>query len=247
MSVLLTFDSTDFPDQKATDLSINISPPIKLPNLNYEAGLIRVNTYYSTHNITAERGNNILTFSADGGSTWETITISDGIYSLESLNTVIGYRLTVLGYNKDDIVLQPEDGVYSSGKTQFILQTGFQIDMSASNNFRLLLGWNASVITSSSTSPNFGNVNLGVHTWQIRSDLIEGSYTSGVQEDILFTFTPNKPPNSNLDIEPRNPLFLQIRENQINRIYLKLTDQDGNVLKLADGDAIIYTILIKEM
>ena len=52
----------------------------------YEIGLIQGSIWYSWYNISSEFNNNQLRYSADNGSTFNTVTFDDGIYSVNAIN-----------------------------------------------------------------------------------------------------------------------------------------------------------------
>ena len=87
----------------------------------------------SWQNIRSEYNNNKVVVSKDGGSTWETLTIPDGVYDYENLNDFFANEL---GKDKITIFLN-----MSTFKVLITLASGYQIDFSKSGNFNDLLGF----------------------------------------------------------------------------------------------------------
>ena len=62
-------------------------PVLKLQNdMTYEIALDKVTMTYSWHNISDQYQNNQIKHSTDGGTSWETVTFTDGMYTYSDLN-----------------------------------------------------------------------------------------------------------------------------------------------------------------
>ena len=98
------------------------------PKMRQELAVDKVSMTYSWHNVTREYQNNTIRYSHDAGSSWNTITIPDGMYSYSDLNDFIHNSMEVDGYKSPDRTYDIN--------LQFILST-YKIVIELSNNFRL--------------------------------------------------------------------------------------------------------------
>ena len=114
---------------KPDDFTIKFSPQLHLdPNMRHELAVDKVSMTYSWHNITQEYQNNTIRYSHDAGSSWNTITFPDGMYSYSDLNDFIHNSMDVDGYKSPD-------GTYDINLL-FILST-YKVVIELSNNFHL--------------------------------------------------------------------------------------------------------------
>lgn len=74
---------------KSHDFIVRFNPPLNLnPEMKHYLALDRLSMTYSWYNIRSEYGNNKIKYTQDG-STWQTITFSDGMYSCSDMNDYI--------------------------------------------------------------------------------------------------------------------------------------------------------------
>ena len=74
---------------KPNDFIIRFNPPLKLdPERNCYLALDRLSMTYSWYNIRSDYGNNTIKYTHDG-TTWHTITFTDGMYSYSDINDYI--------------------------------------------------------------------------------------------------------------------------------------------------------------
>jgi len=85
-SILLTSNTSDF--------TTSIYPPIQLDD-DWQVGLMNFSVCNNIQNITAK--NNISKYSIDNGATWTTITLTPGIYEIDTINSEINRLMTVNG------------------------------------------------------------------------------------------------------------------------------------------------------
>ena len=79
---------------KPGDFTVKFNKPIVLdPNKQYAVALNKiVNMSFTWHNIEAERNNQLITYSSDGGKTYHDITFPDGVWQYKSINKHISRR-----------------------------------------------------------------------------------------------------------------------------------------------------------
>jgi len=74
----------------------HVTAPLPLyPKRRYELALVRLETYHSIPNIT--EANNTFVYSPNNGTTWKTITLSEGSYEMAQINAAIQRQLEVNG------------------------------------------------------------------------------------------------------------------------------------------------------
>ena len=258
MSIVITVDSSTLPTQNPSELRVNVNPPIILPNLAFEVGMSRINTWYTHYNITAVLLNNTFRYSNDNASTWVDIVIPDGIYSMENIDTYIHSQLKVNGDTTTDgsgndvfpITIQPEGAVFSTGRSEIVIDSvnftpAFQVDLQSSvPGLQDLLGYDDQILTATAVSENIADINNGVNAWHVHSNLVGQSYTNGVSSDVIYQFTPRVAPGSNVQEEPNNIIYVQVASKIISNVTLKLTDQQNRLISL-NGENITYQLHIR--
>ena len=74
---------------KPHDFMVKFNPPLKLDSgFRHYLALDRLSMTYSWYNIRSSYGNNTIKYTHDG-STWNTITCTDGMYSYSDINDYI--------------------------------------------------------------------------------------------------------------------------------------------------------------
>ena len=73
------------------DFTVRFDPTLVLSKYKmiHELAVDRLSMTYSWHNITTTYDNNVVRYSPDNGSSWETITFEDGMYSYEDIKMII--------------------------------------------------------------------------------------------------------------------------------------------------------------
>ena len=73
---------------RSENFSVNYTPPIELDyDKHYEIGMESCYLWYSWYNISSALGNNIFVYH--NGRAKASITIPDGSYNIDDLNTVV--------------------------------------------------------------------------------------------------------------------------------------------------------------
>ena len=84
---------------KTHDFKIKLETTLKLDrNKKHEIAVDTVMLTYSWHNVTENYNNNKIKHTHDGGTSWETITFADGMYSYEDLNDYIHQHMVKEGH-----------------------------------------------------------------------------------------------------------------------------------------------------
>jgi hypothetical protein len=258
MSLSLTLASDvairEDPGNTASDFLVSFFPPIELGSLAWQVALLQFDGWFTTFNITS--GNAVLVWSLDNNVTPISIPVPDGNYAVQDLNDLLAqsmrnnggtgtdpitgrvtYGVTILpNFNTNRVVIVIDNTV-GVGNT-------FTFDLSVVGNLSTLLGFNPSVITTTTNGPFEPRFNAGVDQWQVRCDLIRNSYSNGIEADILFNFVPQVPPSAHVTIQPLHLSYLQVNKSQINSVRIRLTDQNGNLLNF-NGQNVVVTLKLK--
>ena len=123
---------------KPEDFMIKFMPPIYLSEeKRCGIALDRLSMTFSWHHINITYGNNQIKYSNDTGSTWETISFVDGMYSYDDLNDYIQSAVSQNGDDKEGINLI---FVLSSYRVIVDLKKNWQLDL-RNSKFSDLIGF----------------------------------------------------------------------------------------------------------
>ena len=103
-----------------------------------------------------------------------------------------------------------------------------------------LLGSIESKITKDKNGENVPNLEI-IELVLVHCNLVNNDY----QQDsrILYTFVPNKPFGSLLEVSPPNHIFLKTFNSEFQEIKVRFTDQSSKPLEV--GDKINLTLIVK--
>jgi len=242
MNFLLALDKES---GETDNFTIRYDDDIKLdPKYSWQGALVQAQLWYSYNNISAELGNNTLTYN--NGTTDRTITFEDGLYSVPELNEALHREMDVLGdyggtgsSRTYDINLLPDP---STRKVYLELNEAggsYTIDFSNGSTSDLyeLLGFADGVTYSASTlAPNLADITRGINALRIHCDLFDSSYIreEGSSSDIIYQFVPEVPSGSAISIRPNQRIYLPIKimKNSIRNIRVAIRDNLGRRVNL---------------
>jgi len=222
-----------------SDFRIHFPININLDNdLNYELGLMWFTSYNTIYNITNE--NNIFNFSKDGGKTFQTIIINPGAYEIKEIDSEIKTKTGL----KDLISIQPQ---ISTGKVIMTLGENIQIDFIKKYSLNELLGFEKKVYKDRiNISENLAKI-TNITDINIECDLVNGNYSNGNLDNILYSFPANTVPLGYKFIERMNPPnYLPISRKIISDIHIQIVDQDGKVINF-NGEKINLYLHLKQV
>ena len=93
-------------------------------------------------------------------------------------------------------------------------------------------------------SENFINI-LPVNSVLVNVDCVTSSYVKGAPSSVLYSFFPRVSPGVKIIQEPYQRLYLPIIPQDIHRIRLTLTDQNGKILDLRGEELTELYIYVK--
>lgn len=230
------------------DFTTTFSSLIRTPqNDGWKVALHSATIYYSWYNITSSFGNNVIRYSKDAGSTWETdIIIPNGIYGLNDINSYLQSQLLLRGdYSGTlaepvyDIAILPN---FNTLRTVVVLQNSYQLDMTQGTLYKLL-GLNPQIYTVTSQGTSKVDINKGVDRVNIECSIVDGSYSGGISGNSIYSFTPSVPPGGAQVENPRNLVFLPINGDSFSTVRIRITDQNGNLLDLNKENTNVVLVL----
>ena len=99
--------------------------------MTHKSGLHKVTITYSWHNISDQYKHNTIKYSTDGGTSCETVTFVDGMYTYSDLNDYIHQYMNKKGKKTAD-----KNGDKYHINLSFILST-YRILIQIDNNYQL--------------------------------------------------------------------------------------------------------------
>lgn len=233
--------------ESTDDFTIYFTSPLELIGNNAIA-LTECNVWYSWNNIHSDYGNQL--FRYYNGSSYKTITIPNGTYSIDDLNNYVhsimkanGDYTTVSGVDTFSINLTPN---YNTFKLDITIANSYKLDLSTGTLY-VMLGFSAQELTSSQSGTSNVDITNGVSKILLHCDLCTGGYQSGTNSDIILSFQANDKPSSLLEIKPFRPIFLATnKSDKIQSIRFYLTDTLSRRVNL-NGESLNITLEIKKL
>jgi len=222
MSIVISSNTTDW--------TTTFSPPLYLnPQRKYELALVNLETYNSIPNIT--EANNKFVYSPDAGATWKLIALPHGSYEVAQINTEIQRQLAANG-DWDPVANRHfiEVGANKSTLRAFIdiFHEEYEVNMRLSS-LRALLGFDEGVLGKGyNEGENPVDINQ-VDSILVNCDIVSGSFRSGAQQPVIYSFFPNVSPGYKIVETPRNLVFLPVAQaGNIQRVRVWLADQKNS-------------------
>lgn len=243
--------------QPTDNFTTQFDPPLPLyrkPGKTWMVSLHKLNCWYSYYNISAALYNNNK-IRIDVGAGFQDIIIPDGVYNIYQLSDKI----------KEIIAAPPISGnpafvsiVPNFPELRIILQidagSGYSIDLNpaTASDFYILLGFSAAQvaapITVTTQGADVGNVTVGIDNLYVNCSLVRGSWFRSKSGRVIFSFVPNTPPGSNIEIIPQQPIYLPIDDgtDHIREITMSITDNEGRRVDF-NGEDFQYLLHFKLM
>ena len=217
---------------KETDWVTSFNQPIILDlNKRYKLALVNLETYYSIPNIDST--NNRFVYSND--SDLKTIMLPTGSYEITQINNEIQRQLAVNGdWGETDQKHHITIGANTATLNSFINITNedFAVIMGLST-IRTILGFNAQTLTEGYHESDQPVNILTINSILVNCNIISGSYVSGIQQPVLYSFFPDVSPGEKIVEKPQHLVYLPITiAGNISSVRIWLTDQDGNPINL---------------
>ena len=171
------------------------------------------------------------------------LRIGEKLIALSNLSIYYTWRTIKSSYNNNQFKISAatwndkfelSDGSYSICQIFKIILSIFQ------NNTEKLLGSTENKITKDKKGENVPHLEI-TEVVLVHCNILNNSY----QQDsrVLYTFVPNKPFGSLLEISPTNHIFLKTFNSEYDEIKVWFTDQNSKPLEIEDK--INLTMVIK--
>ena len=216
---------------KGSVIEQDIFPPIVLDeNKNYVVAVLSVVTFNSIPNV--HEGMNKFYWNEEGIS--KETTIPTGSYELVGINQ---YLRSAMGANV---------GIFPNKNTlTAVIHSEYDIDFSQPNSIRPLLGFGKRIIPAGTNESEMPVNILNVNTISVECNIASGSYKNGKPSRAIYQLVIDVPSGYKIISYPQNILFFPIQQRYIDRISLKLTDQDNKLVDFR-GESVTIRLQIKQ-
>ena len=198
--------------------------------------LSNLSIYYTWRNIKSLYNNNKFKISAP---TWnDKFELPDRSYSVSDIQDYFKYILKKHGENTN----KPSVQIYVNkieNRITFKVKKGYSLELLTPETMKLL-GSTENKITKDKNGENVPHLEI-TEVVLVHCNIVNNDY----QQDsrVLYTFVPNKPFGSLLDISPTNHIFLKTFNSEYNEFEVWFTDQNSQPLEIEDK--INLTMVIK--
>ena len=198
--------------------------------------LSNLSVYYTWKNIKSLCNNNKFKISAP---TWnDEFELQDGSYSVSYVQDNFEYLLKKHGEDID----KPSVQIYVNKiekRITFKIKNGYSLELLIPEAMKLL-GSTKNKITKDKNGENIPRLEI-IEGVLNHCNIVNNDY----QQDsrVLYTFVPNKPFRSLLEISPTNHIFLKTFNSEYDKIKVWFTNQNSEPLEMEEG--INLTIVIK--
>ena len=216
----------------SSTLENQLCPSIPLsPNKNYFVGLASFFGYNSLANI--KKGNN--KFYIGGVQ----IVIPTGAYELEEVASYIQNYLKQRNINTV-IFITPNNNTLRCEITSTA-----EIDFRPLDSIANLLGFRHRILPSNFHHVSDFPVNiLKVNSLRVECSITNGAYINNQQVHTIHEFFPDVPTGFKIIEVPRQIIYLPVSVQTIDRIQLRIVDQDGDLVDFR-GEVITIRLHIK--
>lgn len=214
-----------------------IEPPIILDSLSYTVSVVKVITWFTVPNVSPDVGNSFIFNYNDNGEV--EITVPTGIYGIEDINAYLEEYFieneSTYGYGSDYPIQLAVN--YNTNLVKVLVGTSSVAKIS--NGMCELFGFSTAssvggyvTVINNQISDTTADITRGVITWNIISDITDRGFSNGKSNGVIFSFAPRGQVGSRQIEEPNNLINMQVNKRQIDKISIRLADQNGNTLDL---------------
>ena len=193
-------------------LVLKLADKLDLRTGQKSVALSNLSIYYTWKNIKGSYNNNKFKISAPAWS--DEFELPDRSYSISDIQDFFKYILQKHSGNVDN----PSIKIYVNNKIEnritFKIKIGYYLERLTPETMKLL-GSTESKITKDKNGENVPHLEI-VELVLIHCNLVNNNYQQNSR--ILYTFVPNKPFGSLLEISPPNHIFLKIFNSEFQEI-----------------------------
>ena len=216
-------------------LILKFTDKLGLRRVEKSNALSNLSIYYPWKKIKSSYNNSKLKISAP---TWnDKFEVPHGLYSISDIQDYFEYILKKHGENID----KPSVQIYvnkTENRVTFKIKNGYSLELLTSETMKLL-GSTKNKITKDKNGENVPHLEI-TEVVLVHCNIVNNDY----QQDskVLYTFFPNKPFSSLLEISPTNVITLKTFNSEFQSIDVCFTDQNSQPLEI--GDRINFTFVI---
>jgi len=193
-----------------SSFSVALNQPIMIPRgaVDCQVAVNSAAIWYVNPNVSVMLTNNDFKFTTTAAPAGTyTVTLPDGLYSLEGLNNTLSNAFVNLGLPANLFVLSGDDATQSTVIT--FLTSGDSIDFTIANSLRIVLGFNSAVYTAPSANYNLYSPNPAAfnadNSYLISSNLTSvGIPINNQSFGILVNVPITASPGSQIIYQPAN-------------------------------------------
>ena len=217
-------------------LVLKLTDKLDLRRVQKGIALSNLSIYYTWKNIKNSYNNNKFKISAP---TWSNESkLPNGSYLISDIQDYFEYILKKHNENVDN----PSIRIYINkieNRITFKIKNGHYLEILTPETMKLL-GSTESKITKDKNGENVPHLEI-TEVVLVHFNLVNNDY----QQDsiMLYTFAPNKPFGSLLEIAPKNHIFLKTFNSEFQEIKIWFTDQTSKPLEVENK--INLTLIIK--
>ena len=217
-------------------LKLKLASKLDLRTGEKVIALSNLSIYYTWKNIKSSYNNTKFKISA---STWnEEFKLPDGSYSVSDIQDYFEYILKKHGKNTNNPLIQ----IYVNkieNRITFKIKNGYSLELLTKETMKLL-GSTENKITKDKNGENVPHLEI-TEIVLVHCNIVNNDY----QQDsrVLYTFVPNKPFGSLLEISPTDHIFLKTFNSEYDELIVWFTDQNSQPLEIKDR--INLTMVIK--
>jgi hypothetical protein len=190
-----------------SEFSVVLAPPLEIPSTasNLELAVVSAAIWNTSPNILTGENDEFTYTSTAAPAGTATITIPQGLYSLEALNGYLSLGFVAAGRSSTLFSLS---GATATGQVAITAENaGDSIDFTAAASVAPLLGWAAGIYTFTAGETIFGAGPAAFNrnnTYLITSDICQGLRYNSRARNIIGVVPINQPPGSLLNYDPSN-------------------------------------------
>ena len=221
---------------KPHDLVLKLSNKLDLRIGEKIFVLSNLSIYFTWKNIKSSYNNNKIKIS---GPTWNgKFELRDGSYSVSDIQDYFEYILRKHRENTDKLSVQIYVNKFENRVT-FKIKNGYSLKLLTPETMKLL-GSTKNKIAKEKHDENVPHHEI-TEVVLIHCNIGNNNY----QQDsrVLYTFVPNKPFGSLLEISQTNHIFIKIFNSEYDEINVWFTDQNSQPVEIED--MINLTLVIK--
>ena len=163
--------------------------------------------------------------------------LPDGLYSVSDIQDYFEYIFKKQGENSD----KPSVQIYvnkTENRITFKIKNGYSLELLTPETMKLL-GSTKNKITKDENGENVPYLEI-TELVLVHCNIVNNNYQQ--DSSVLYTFVPNKPFGSLLEISPTNHIFLKTLNSEYDEIKVWFTDQNSQPLEIEDRTNLLLTI-----